>query len=204
MLEEKKQEKIQCDILIRDCSALVEGMQIKEHLAIAIKDGKILDILPQAQAGKYEAQEIITEQDKLWLPGLVDAHMHTGQQLLKGRVLDELPMIWTRIMLPFESTMTAAKMRLSAQVAALELIASGTTGFVDAGSYYMEEAGRVFTKCMSNCPLTQAGRTAPSLKFGVSPPSSSPPPGWMIIGFLGSFSTQKQVRVVQRANAPIR
>lgn len=146
MLEEKKQEKIQCDILIRDCSALVEGMQIKEHLAIAIKDGKILDILPQAQAGKYEAQEIITEQDKLWLPGLVDAHMHTGQQLLKGRVLDELPMIWTRIMLPFESTMTAAKMRLSAQVAALELIDSGTTGFVDAGSYYMEEAGRVYLK----------------------------------------------------------
>ena len=126
MLEETKQEKIQCDILIRDCSALVEGMQIKEHLAIAIKDGKILDILPQAQAGKYEAQEIITEQDKLWLPGLVDAHMHTGQQLLKGRVLDELPMIWTRIMLPFESTMTAAKMRLSAQVAALEPLCFST------------------------------------------------------------------------------
>ena len=140
------EEKRKCDLLIRDCTALVEGMLVKEHMAIAIEDGKILDILPEAEADKYEAKEIVKEQDKLWLPGLVDAHMHTGQQLLKGKVLDELPMIWTRIMLPFESTMTAEKMRLSANVAALEMIASGTTGFIDAGSYYMEEAGRVYQK----------------------------------------------------------
>ena len=104
------EERIKCDLLIRDCTALVEGMLVKEHMAIAIEDGKILDILPEAEADKYEAKEIVKEQDKLWLPGLVDAHMHTGQQLLKGKVLDELPMIWTRIMLPFESTMTAEKM----------------------------------------------------------------------------------------------
>ena len=135
------EEKIKCDVLIRDCSLLAEGMLVKNNMAIAIKDGRILDILPEAQADKYEAKEIVKEQDKIWLPGLVDSHMHTGQQLLKGKVLDELPMIWTRIMLPFESTMTAEKMRLSANVAALEMIASGTTGFIDAGSYYMEEAG---------------------------------------------------------------
>lgn len=48
------------------------------------------------------------------MPGPEDGHMHTGQQLLKGAVLDELPMIWTRIMLPFESTLTPEKMSLSA------------------------------------------------------------------------------------------
>ena len=140
------EEKRKCDVLIRDCSLLAEGMLVKNNMAIAIKDGRILDILPEPEADKYEANETVKEQDKLWLPGLVDAHMHTGQQLLKGKVLDELPMIWTRIMLPFESTMTAEKMRLSANVAALEMIASGTTGFIDAGSYYMEEAGRVYQK----------------------------------------------------------
>ena len=140
------EDKIKCDVLIRDCSLLAEGMLVKNNMAIAIKDGRILDILPEMQADKYEAKNTVKEQDKLWLPGLVDSHMHTGQQLLKGKVLDELPMIWTRIMLPFESTMTAEKMRLSANVAALEMIASGTTGFIDAGSYYMEEAGRVYQK----------------------------------------------------------
>lgn len=83
---------------------------------------------------------------KLLMPGLADCHMHTGQQLLKGRVLDELPMIWTRIMLPFESTLTPEKMRLSAELAALEMIRSGTTAFIDAGSYYMKEAVKVYRK----------------------------------------------------------
>ncbi len=47
-------------------------------------------------------------------------------------------------MLPFESTLTPEKMRLSAQAAALEMIKSGTAGFIDAGSYYMEEAAAVY------------------------------------------------------------
>ena len=83
---------------------------------------------------------------KLLMPGLADCHMHTGQQLLKGRVLDELPMIWTRIMLPFESTLTPENMRLSAELAALEMIRSGTTAFIDAGSYHMKEAVKVYRK----------------------------------------------------------
>lgn len=78
------------------------------------------------------------------MPGLCDSHMHTGQQLLKGQILDALPMIWTRIMLPFESTLTPEKMELSAELAALEMIKSGTTSFVDAGSYFMESAADVY------------------------------------------------------------
>lgn len=55
-------------------------------------------------------------------------------------------MIWTRIMLPFESTLTSQKMELSANLAALEMIKNGTTGFVDAGSYFMEKAAEVYIK----------------------------------------------------------
>lgn len=147
MLEQNQKQngRLFCDLLIEDCSLLAADMTIMDHAAIAITDGRITDILPQnAAAKKYTAQETISEQNKLWLPGLVDCHTHTGQQLLKGKVLDELPMIWTRIMLPFESTLTPEKMRLSAEIAALEMIAGGTTGFVDSGSYYMAEAGKIY------------------------------------------------------------
>lgn len=147
MLEQNQKQngRLSCDLLIEDCSLLAADMTIMDHAAIAITDGRITDILPQnAAAKKYTAQETISEQNKLWLPGLVDCHTHTGQQLLKGKVLDELPMIWTRIMLPFESTLTPEKMRLSAEIAALEMIAGGTTGFVDSGSYYMAEAGKIY------------------------------------------------------------
>lgn len=132
-----------CDILIRNTSYLDENLEVQEHISIAVKEGKIFRIVPENEAD-FDANESIDGQNLLWMPGLVDGHMHTGQQLLKGAVLDELPMIWTRIMLPFESTLTPEKMRLSAGLVALEMIKNGTTGFIDAGSYYMEEAAKVY------------------------------------------------------------
>ncbi|MDC7286637.1 amidohydrolase [Blautia schinkii] len=136
-----------CDILITHASCLTEDMEIRDEQAIAVKDGRILDVCAQESAGElYRASETVDGRDKLWMPGLVDGHMHTGQQLLKGRVLDELPMIWTRIMLPFESTLTPEKMELSAGLASLEMIKAGTTGFVDAGSYFMDKAAEVYAR----------------------------------------------------------
>lgn len=136
-----------CDILITHASCLTEDMEIRDEQAIAVKDGRILDVCAQESAGElYRASETVDGREKLWMPGLVDGHMHTGQQLLKGRVLDELPMIWTRIMLPFESTLTPEKMELSAGLASLEMIKAGTTGFVDAGSYFMDKAAEVYAR----------------------------------------------------------
>ena len=80
------------------------------------------------------------------MPGLTDSHMHTCQQLLKGKILDELPMIWTRIMLPFESTLTKSKVNLSTKLSSLEMIKSGTTSFIDAGGIFMDEAAEIYIK----------------------------------------------------------
>lgn len=132
-----------CDLLIKNTSVLVCGSRVEEHRDIAVKDGKILEV-GAGLGERYQAAEVIDGRYKLFMPGLIDSHMHTGQQLLKGRVLDAKPIIWTRIMLPFESTMTPERMSLSARLAALEMIKSGTTGFIDAGSYYMEEAAKVY------------------------------------------------------------
>ncbi len=137
--------KINCDVWIRHTSCLMEDMTVAADMALVIKDGKILAVEKEGQ-NSYEAAETVDGRDRLFLPGLVDCHMHTGQQLLKGAVLDELPMIWTRIMLPFESTLTPEKMKLSASLAALEMIKNGTTGFVESGGYFMEEAGEVYAK----------------------------------------------------------
>lgn len=131
-------------MLIEHADCLAEDLSILEDQVIAVRDGWILDILPQREAGRFRSRERIDGRNKLWMPGLIDAHMHTGQQLLKGRILDERPMIWTRIMLPFESTLTPDKMVLSAELAALEMIQNGTTGFIESGSYFMEATARVY------------------------------------------------------------
>lgn len=137
--------KKHADLLIRHADYLDENFELQKGSSIAVADGKIekIDTLEQLNE-TYTFDRTLDGKGCVYLPGLVDAHMHTGQQLLRGRVLDEMPMIWTRIMLPFESTLTLEKMRLSAQLAALDMIQSGTAGFIDAGSYYMEEAAEVY------------------------------------------------------------
>lgn len=52
------------------------------------------------------ASEIIDGKGKLVMPGMVDGHTHTCQQLLRGRVADEYPMVWTRFLVPFESNLS--------------------------------------------------------------------------------------------------
>lgn len=136
-----------CDLMITDAAVLLPDGTVQSGQTIEVKDGKIYSIRPFRDSDMPGAAENqISGKEKLVMPGLADCHMHTGQQLLKGKVLDELPMIWTRIMLPFESTLTEEKMELSASLAALEMIKSGTTAFVDAGSYHMEAAAEVYVR----------------------------------------------------------
>lgn len=140
-------ERQTCDLLIHDTYYLNENLDVVPDCSIAVSAGRILDVLPAADALlHYAPKELVAGRHKLWMPGLIDGHMHTGQQLLKGKVLDQLPMIWTRIMLPFESTLTPEKMELSSQLAALEMIKAGTAGFLDAGSYHMETAAKVYAQ----------------------------------------------------------
>ena len=135
------------DLLITDAAVLLPDGTVRSGQTVEIENGIIKDVRPFCGGDlAMEAQERLDGTGKLVMPGLADCQMHTGQQLLKGKVLDALPMIWTRIMLPFESTLTDRKMELSASLAALEMIKSGTTAFVDAGSYHMEAAAEVYVR----------------------------------------------------------
>ena len=131
---------LKADLIIKDCCVLTPEFEVKENQSIAIKDKVIIDMDNEATIdNKYAASERLSGKGKLAMPGLIDAHMHTCQQLLRGRITDELPMIWTRIMVPYESNLTEADVHISAQLSCLEMIKSGTTMFVDAGGTYMHK-----------------------------------------------------------------
>ena len=139
--------KTKADLLIRNSDYLDPEFELAEGRSILIRDGKIeaVDTAERLEE-KYTWKEEMDGSGCIYMPGLVDSHMHTGQQLLRGNVLDGMPMIWTRIMLPYESTLTPERMRLSARMAAVEMIHAGTTGFIDAGSYFMAEAAGVYAQ----------------------------------------------------------
>jgi 5-methylthioadenosine/S-adenosylhomocysteine deaminase len=70
-------------------------------------------------------------------PGMVNTHIHiTGEPLTRGYVPDDTPFeenvfMW---LCPLYSVYTAAEERVSAQLAAVEMLKSGTTTFLEAGT----------------------------------------------------------------------
>ena len=128
-----------CDILIRGCRVLQPDMTISGTCSVAIDKTMICKIGPEAElAQEYEAEETLDGRGKLLMPGLVDGHTHTCQQLLRGRVSDEYPMVWTRFLVPFESNLRPEDSYVSGQLACLEMIKHGTTAFADSGGVYMD------------------------------------------------------------------
>lgn len=129
---------MKCDILIKNCEVLNPDFTISYNQSVAINNTLIAEIGDsQIMDRKYEANETVQGKGKLLMPGLVDGHTHVSQQLLRGRVSDEYPMIWTRFLVPFESNLTPEDSYVSGQLACLEMIKSGTTSFADSGGVHM-------------------------------------------------------------------
>ncbi|WP_077602582.1 amidohydrolase family protein [Oceanobacillus sojae] len=127
------------DLLIKNCSLLTPDFEICHGKNIVIKDQKIIAVEKNDEAQICVAKEILDGKGKLVMPGLIDAHTHTNQQLLRGRISDEYPMIWTRIMVPFESNLREEDVAISAELSCLEMLKAGVTGFIDAGGSYMHK-----------------------------------------------------------------
>ena len=128
-----------CDILIQGCRVLQPDMTISGTCSVAIDKTMICKIGPEAElAQEYEAEETLDGRGKLLMPGLVDGHTHTCHELLRGRVSDEYPMVWTRFLVPFESNLRPEDSYVSGQLACLEMIKHGTTAFADSGGVYMD------------------------------------------------------------------
>lgn len=141
-----EKQVLSCDILLTNTQYLAPDMTIISGKSIAVSQGHILDIV-DAGAQTYQADTVLPGEHLLWMPGLIDGHLHTSQQLLRGRLLDEKPVIWKRVNVPFESRLSPETSCLSAQLAAMEMISCGTTGFVDAGGKFPEVFGEVYDSC---------------------------------------------------------
>lgn len=124
-----------CDLLIDNCMAVLPELQIEEGLSIAIGKGRILAIGPAGQVRQqYQPLTILDGQDKLAMPGFVDAHTHLAQQLLRGGVIDEPPIIWQRILIPFENALKPPELYAGAVLACLQMAKAGITCFADSGT----------------------------------------------------------------------
>ena len=127
------------DLIIRNCQILQADMSLLKDGCIGVKSGRIEwigsgdDVPAELDAGIF-----IDGSGKVAMPGFVDAHTHAAQQLLRGSVIDELPMVWTRILVPFESNLKPEDVYCGAKLFCIENLKAGTTTFADAGGPFME------------------------------------------------------------------
>ena len=108
--------------------------QVLEHHALAIDSGRILAILPQAEAAaRYLADTCLTFDRHVLMPGLINAHTHASMTLLRG-LADDLPLMrWLQDHIwPAEARWVDPDfVRDGTQLAVAELLRGGTTCFND-------------------------------------------------------------------------
>ena len=126
------------DTLIINADTLTmagKGVGYEDNCAVAIDAGKIIAVVPMADAGAYEAEEIIDATNKLVLPGLVDGHMHASLNLFRGLAQDTKDWMM-RGQKPYSSRMEPENCLPASDVNMLEALAAGTTTF---GEYSFPE-----------------------------------------------------------------
>ena len=120
-----------------------EGLVLENH-ALAIRDGRIAGILPQAEArDRLDAKNTVSLSGHALIPGLVNAHTHAAMSLFRG-LADDLPLMsWLNdhIWPAEQKWVSDTFVREGVRLAIAEMVRGGTTCFNDM-YFYPDETAR--------------------------------------------------------------
>jgi 5-methylthioadenosine/S-adenosylhomocysteine deaminase len=128
------------DTLINDTMVVTMNArrEVITDASVAIAEGKIVDVGKTSDVtARMEAREVIDGRRFVATPGMVNTHVHvTGEPLTRGYVpenlsFEDLIFNW---LCPMYALYTEEEEHLSAQLAATEMLKSGTTSFLEAGT----------------------------------------------------------------------
>lgn len=139
-------ERIQADTLIHGAMVVTmnERREVLRNGAVAIT-GERISFVGDAQEAlrTIDAREVIDGGRFVVTPGMVNTHIHiTGEPLTRGYVPDDTPFEANvfQWLCPLYATYDETDERLSAQLAAAELLKSGCTTFLEAGTMHYVDA----------------------------------------------------------------
>jgi 5-methylthioadenosine/S-adenosylhomocysteine deaminase len=125
------------DILINHVMIITVDAERRVYMdgSIAINHGEIVEVGPaDSLDNKYQAQTILEAAQMIAMPGMINCHMHLAQVMMRGvndnvEVMDKLKnYIW-----PIQGHYDEQDALVSAKLALLEMIKSGTTAFISTG-----------------------------------------------------------------------
>lgn len=126
--------------LVVTCNAEDEVLQAD----VRIRDARIVEIGPHLRP--HGMTRVISAEGAAVIPGLVQAHVHLCQVLMRG-MADDLPLLsWLRERIwPLEAAHDDASLTASAELGLLESMLAGTTTLLDMGTVHGYDA--VFDAC---------------------------------------------------------
>ena len=118
---------------------------VLDHHAVAVHEGRILELLPSREANeKYQAETEHRLDGHALIPGLVNAHTHAAMALFRG-LADDLPLMeWLQNHIwPAEARWVSPEFVADgARLAVAEMLRGGTTCFSDM-YFFPDETARV-------------------------------------------------------------
>lgn len=110
--------------------------QVVTHGAVGVKGSFITEVGKSREiVEKYPGARRIDGRGNILLPGLIDTHVHLGQCMLRGisegKRYPDLTQWLIKLMFPLQGSYTEEDGRASAALCMLEMLKSGTTGFIE-------------------------------------------------------------------------
>ena len=121
---------------------------VLENHAVAVRDGRIVGVMPQAEAHRhYRAERVVSLPTHLLIPGMVNLHAHAAMNLMRG-IADDLPLMrWLQEAIwPTEARhVSPAFVRDGTRLAAAEMLRGGVTTCNDM-YFHPEAAAEAFAE----------------------------------------------------------
>ncbi len=137
-------KKMTTDLVIKNVQVLKSNGEVVTS-NIFISGDKISKI----DNSNFDAKNftVIDGRGKFAVPGFINAHTHASMTLLRSYADDLALMDWlNKHIWPIENKMKRKDIRVGAELAAVEMIKSGTTTFMDMYGPNMEEVAQVVEK----------------------------------------------------------
>jgi 5-methylthioadenosine/S-adenosylhomocysteine deaminase len=136
---------------------MAEDRKVYERAGLLVEDDRIARVGDIRLADLRADAEIIDCSGKFILPGLINTHVHTTQQLGRGLADDVDLLVWLRERIwPYESSMTVEDQQVSALACCAEMIKSGVTSFAEAGGFHVDAIGSAVSQAGLRCALTRS------------------------------------------------
>jgi 5-methylthioadenosine/S-adenosylhomocysteine deaminase len=135
----RSEPRIQADTLIRGAVIVTmdDERRIITDASIAIAKDRIVAIGKRADLDKtVDATEVIDGRRFIITPGFVNGHIHATETLVKGYIPENLGFdegVW-RWSVPLYQLQTPEEQALAGQLAAVSMLRTGTTCFLEAGT----------------------------------------------------------------------